>query len=273
MSSIKQALVWGAGELKEFPTARLDAEILLMDALDLDRTTLYTYPENRIEADQEATYKQFIARRRQGEPVAYIMGQQEFWSLDLEVTPDVLIPRADTELLVELALEKGGKAPKTVIDLGTGSGAIALALKLERQQWDVFALDCSKASLDVAKRNCERYQAKISMIQGLWLNSFKAHSFDLVVSNPPYIDPEDPHLNDLTFEPKQALIAQQQGLADLVHLAKEVPKYLKTKGWLMMEHGFQQAQAVQQALNQAGFSRVKTFQDLAGHDRVTIGQV
>lgn len=221
-----------------------------------------------------------VAQRLQGRPIAHLIGKREFSTLELSVTPDTLIPRPETELLVELALERiPPNQTCNILDLGTGTGAIALALASERPQAQIMAIDQSLSALQIAKLNAERYQlTNIQFIQSNWFTNLAntAHPvFDVIVSNPPYIAEGDQHLKqgDVRFEPLTALTAGHDGLNDLRVIVQQAPDYLTKQGWLLVEHGYDQGLAVRQLFAQAGFTAIATKQDLAGHDRVTLGHV
>lgn len=271
--SIKQALINSRQQL-DSDTANLDAELLLCHVLKNTRTYLRTWPEKELSSEQCDQLKQLVARRRKGEPVAYILGTQEFWSLLLKVTPATLIPRPETELLVELALAKlHGISNPVVIDLGTGSGAIALAIASERADALVIATDYSIDALRVAQQNALRLNlSNVVFVNASWLSCFKSNSFDLVISNPPYIEEGDPDLAEdvFTFEPYSALIAADGGLADIATIAAQTVNVLKKNAWLMFEHGWKQSAEVENILEQNAFVNIQTLKDLAGHDRVTI---
>jgi release factor glutamine methyltransferase len=255
---------------------RLDAELLLEHVTGLSRTNFRAIPERELPPNAGWSFQQLVKRRLQGEPVAYIRGQQEFWSLLLEVTPAVLIPRPETELVVERALthlEKNAHAQ--VADLGTGSGAIALAIASERPEARVFATDASKEALEVAARNVGRLQlTNITLASGSWFAPLVGRRFDVLVSNPPYIAPDDPDLaGDVRrYEPRAALIAGPTGLEALDLLCSEAPAYLAPGGWLIVEHGWKQAAAVRARLVRHGYSHVRSHADLAGHERVSEGR-
>jgi len=256
-------------------SARLDAEVLLAHVLGKDRTYLYTWSDKTLSTEQARRFDRLLARRQQGEPVAYLIGEREFWSLTLKVDPSTLIPRPDTELLVEQALELLPTSPRRVVDLGTGTGAIALALASERPKWQLLALDKSADAVALARENCERCGLdNVEVLQSDWFAAVGEQQFDLVVSNPPYIDPVDPHLQqgDVRFEPLSALIADDAGLADIRTIARQSRDYLKAGGWLMLEHGFEQGSAVREILQAGGYREVRTCRDLAGLERVTLGR-
>ncbi|HEX6930353.1 MAG TPA: peptide chain release factor N(5)-glutamine methyltransferase [Gammaproteobacteria bacterium] len=263
----------GLAAVSENP--RLDAELLLSQALDRPRSHLRTWPENTPDADQLARFDALLARRSRGEPMAYIQGAREFWSLNLRVSPDTLIPRPDTEILVEAALEKIPRsAPCRVLDLGTGTGAIALALKQERPLAEVHASDASRAALEIARDNAKTLKLDLRFVEGDWWAPFEGRQFDVVVSNPPYIADTDAHLvrGDLRFEPRAALASGPDGLTDIRRLIADAPRFIAPGGWLLLEHGFEQADAVRALLADAGFEHPDCRKDLAGHVRASLAQ-
>lgn len=269
-----QALLCNA-VLPDSPTARLDAELLLAAALGKPRSYLHTWPEREPSVDQAVVFAAMLGRRQTGEPVAYILGQQGFWSLDLEVAPHTLIPRADTELLVETALTLLPATPVQVLDLGTGSGAIGLALASERKLWQVLGVDRVAEAVELAERNRQRLSLDNARIaQSHWFLALHGQRFSLIVSNPPYIAASDQHLlqGDLRFEPASALVAGVDGLDDIRAIIQQAPDYLEEDGWLMLEHGFNQAPAVRDLLARRGFSVIESRCDLAGHQRISLGQ-
>lgn len=256
-------------------TPGLDAELLLADALGTVRAHLRSHPEEIPAADAAARFLALIERRAAGEPVAYILGRKGFWTLELNVSAAVLVPRPETELLVEraLALRPGGDAK--VADLGTGSGAIALALASARPQWQIVATDVSAAALDVARANATALGlARVELVQGDWLECLRARTFHLLLSNPPYVAAEDPALRspELMCEPRLALVAAEDGLAALHAIIRAAPEHLEPGGWLLLEHGATQAAAVAGALVARGFAQVRSHRDLAGRERMTEGQ-
>ena len=224
----------------------------------------------------EAQTQQYLAglqRLEQGEPLAYVTGSQPFWTLDLKVTSDTLVPRPDTEILVDTVLNLELPEQCSMVDLGTGTGAIALALASERPRWQVLATDIYLPTLQVAQENAERHQLQqVRFACGAWFDAIPSQKFDLVVSNPPYIDPEDVHLQQLGAEPQRALIAQQKGLADLKIIIEQAVNWLNPQVWVVLEHGYDQGAAVREIFSQAGFSQIQTVQDYGKNDRVTLAQ-
>lgn len=254
---------------------RLDVEVLLCHVLGQSRTYLFTWPERQLSADQQAQFERLFERRSRGEPVAHIVGSREFWSLPLAVSSATLIPRPDTELLVELALQLPLPEAAVVVDLGTGTGAIALALASERAGWEILAVDAVEAAVALAEHNRRALGFDNVRVQrGSWFKGLDERRFDLVVSNPPYIDADDPHLaqGDVRFEPASALVAEERGLADLKTIIAAAPCHLHSGGWLLLEHGWQQAVAVSELMVAAGFRQVTCHEDLGGRERVTLGQ-
>jgi len=274
--NIAESLDWASQELKGLSSARLDAGILLSHYLRVSRSYLYTWPEKAVPESIQEKYTQAIFRRKQGEPVAYITGEKGFWSLTLTVTSDVLIPRPETELIIESVLSDfSDKENLSILDLGTGSGAIAIALAHEKKHWHITASDISEKALGVAKKNIERYQLKnIQLIGSDWYDAIGEKKFEVIVSNPPYIDEKDPYLCGSTkFEPRSALISADNGLSDIKKIIEEAKKYLSETGVLYIEHGFQQAKAIRNMFKSAGFVDVSTYQDLSGLDRMTNGLI
>ncbi|MCG7495732.1 peptide chain release factor N(5)-glutamine methyltransferase [Vibrio sp. Of7-15] len=254
---------------------QLDAAVLLCHALDKPRSYLLTWPEKIPEPEQIDLFEKVLARRLQGEPVAYILGEREFWSLSLKVSPSTLIPRPDTERLVELALDKLSVVSGDVLDLGTGTGAIALAIASECPTLNVMGVDIREEAKALATENAARLQIANAHFQaGSWFEPIADdHKFAVIVSNPPYIDETDPHLSqgDVRFEPASALVAPNKGLADLDYISEHAREFLQAGGWLLMEHGFEQGPAVRDILIKLGYDQVSTAQDYAGNDRVTLG--
>ena len=256
-------------------TSRLDCELLLCYLLDVDRTYLKTWPDRQLSEAIEEQFQQLLQRRIIGEPVAYLIGTQGFWTLDLKVSADTLIPRPETELLVEAALELELPQQAKVLDLGTGTGAIALALATEQSRWQVSAVDLMPGAVQLAKENCQRCQLEnVEIFQSHWFADIAPQSFDLIVSNPPYIETDDAHLTqgDVRFEPASALVSGPQGLDDLRLLIAQSVNYLADCGWLMVEHGHLQGPAVRELFEQAGFGLVETRADLNNLERMTLGR-
>ncbi len=255
--------------------ARRDAEVLLCQALGKGRSYLYAWPEADVEPQAAATYRAWLKERARGVPVAYLLGRREFWSLDLLVNDATLIPRPDTEALVALALSLSMPREARVLDLGTGTGAIAIALAKERPAWSITAVDASAEALAVARENADRCNvSQLRFLEGSWFEPLGEERFDLVVSNPPYVAPGDPCLRegDLRFEPQSALVAGEDGYADLDAIITSAPRYLSPDAFLLLEHGTSQGAGVRERLAAAGFGAVATHRDLAGHERVSMGQ-
>lgn len=264
-----------SAELPDSPSPRLDAELLLAHALGQSRSYLRTWPEREPSAAQCAAFAALLERRRAGEPVAYLLGRQGFWSLDLEVAPHTLIPRPDTELLVETALTLGPGGPARVLDLGTGTGAIALALACERPAWQVLGVDRVSEAVQLAERNRARLGlGNARFVESVWFSTLGGERFALIVGNPPYIAAADRHLSegDVRFEPASALVAGEDGLDDIRRIVAEAPEHLEAGGWLLLEHGYDQAEAVRALFAARGFAAVESRRDLGGHQRITLGQ-
>ncbi|WP_429102955.1 peptide chain release factor N(5)-glutamine methyltransferase [Aeromonas veronii] len=258
---------------------RADADVLLCHLLDCRRSYLMTWPERELDAAQQVTLQGWLARRLNGEPIAHLVGEREFWSLPLKVSPATLIPRPDTEVLVEQALTRIPQGLCAVLDLGTGTGAIALALKSERPELDVWAVDRMADAAALARENSAALGLPIEVRDGSWFEPLgepardNTPRFAVIVSNPPYIDGADPHLEqgDVRFEPRSALVADDAGLADIRHIVAHAPAYLLTDGWLLLEHGWDQGEAVRQLLRDGGYREVATVRDYGDNDRVTLG--
>ena len=263
-------------------TPRLDAEVLLGAVLERDRAYLYAYGDAPLDGTALDLFSHYLQRRAQGEPVAYILGQREFWSLRLHVNDCTLIPRPDTETLVEHALQLCLQESLNVLDLGTGTGAIAAALAVEHPGWHIEAVDCELEAVALAELNMAHLQlANVQVYPSDWFSRvaeaspLKPPRFGLIVSNPPYIDAEDPHLlqGDVRFEPRRALVAGEQGYSALFTIAREARAFLQPGGWLLLEHGYQQADRLRGYLLECGYRDVHTVTDCAGQDRVTAGRM
>ena len=273
---IRQLLAEAAARLPGVE-GRHEAELLLLDVLGRERSWLFAHATDPVDAATEAAFAQLLQRRLAGEPVAYLLGRRGFWTLDLAVTPATLIPRPETERLVELALERlPPERPLRVADLGTGSGAIALALASERPQAQVLATDMSADALAVAAANAQRHAlGNVSVRLGPWYAPLAGERFDLIVTNPPYIAAGDPHLEqgDLRFEPPTALASGADGLDDIRLIIAGAPAHLTAGGWLLIEHGWDQGPPIRALLEQAGFTSVSTEVDLEQRDRVSLGRL
>jgi release factor glutamine methyltransferase len=273
--SIRTLLEQASSELGT-ESARLDAEVLLASCLGKPRSYLHTWPERSIDQRELECFGQLLRRRARGEPVAHLTGEREFWSLPLAVTPDTLIPRPETETLVEQALDKlPPDTPLRVADLGTGSGAIALAIATERPRCEIIATDISEPALTVARHNAERLGLdNVRFIAGDWCESLPAGRFDVILSNPPYVAERDPHLDsgDVRFDPRQALVAGPEGMDALRLIARCANDHLHQGGWLIVEHGYDQGGKVMQLLQAEGYSEISIHNDGAGLSRVTMGR-
>ena len=271
---IDQALKTGKQTLSNSESPEIDCTVLLCHVLKCNPTYLHTWPDKALTDTQQQTFSTYLTQRLEGRPVAHIIGQRGFWTLDLKVTPDTLIPRPDTEVLVSVALEK--ISPNMCIaDLGTGTGAVGLALASERADISVIATDYYAAALAVAKQNITQMALdNVILWQGDWLSGIAKHSLDMIISNPPYIEVNDPHLQqgDVGFEPLSALVAGADGLDDIRTIIEQTQDCLKPKGWLMIEHGFQQAKAIRDLFQQAGLEEIETRKDFGNNDRVTLGR-
>ncbi|WP_336295240.1 peptide chain release factor N(5)-glutamine methyltransferase [Cronobacter dublinensis] len=268
---LKQAI----HSLSDSESPRRDAEILLGFVTGRTRTFILAFGETLLADDELTRLDALLARRVQGEPVAYLTGQREFWSLPLEVSAATLIPRPDTECLVEQALARLPAAPCRILDLGTGTGAIALALACERPDCQVTALEVVPEAVALARRNAQRLGIdNVTVLQSHWFSALTDARFSLIVSNPPYIDGDDPHLTqgDVRFEPKSALVAPDAGLADLDAIITGARRFLENDGWLLVEHGWRQGGSVRELFTRAGYHGVETCRDYGGNERLTLGQ-
>lgn len=255
---------------------KLDAQLLLQHVLQVNRAWLIAHENDALSTETQAKFEALLARRLQGEPIAYILGEREFYGLRLQVTPATLIPRPDTETLVEAALANIPKNGNVhVLDLGTGSGAIALAIAKNRPQSLVLAVDASHTALQVAKHNADRLNiSNVQFVLSDWFSALEDQRFEMIVSNPPYIEADDPHLaqGDLRFEPVTALASGIDGLDDIRSIVEQCLTHLKPQGWLMLEHGYNQAEAVSDLMSAVGLVDVATIKDLGGNNRVTMGK-
>lgn len=272
--TVAEALAWATGRIGG-ESARLDALLLLGQVMGQSRTWLYTWPDTGLSETQRAMFRTLVERRVAGEPVAYLLGEREFWSLPLSVNASTLIPRPDTECLVESALVLPLPETATVLDLGTGTGAIALALASERPDWQVSGVDRSPEAVELATGNAAKLGLqRVNFRVSDWFANLEPQRFHLIVANPPYIDPQDPHLSqgDVRFEPRSALVAEDAGLADLRAIIESAPDWLVPGGWIVLEHGWQQAEAVQGLLEHRGFRRVASHRDYGGNLRLSLAQ-
>jgi release factor glutamine methyltransferase len=281
-TTVAALLAQGAGELRASKAGRepgatpeLDAQVLLAHVLGVPRVQLHSHPEAAADTGRAREYQLLVARRSAGEPLAYLTGHREFWSLELAVTPAVLIPRAESELLVERALASLPAAVARVADLGTGSGAVALALASERPGWHLVATDLSAQALAVARANAATLHLPgVEFRQGDWYEPLAGECFDLIASNPPYVAADDPAMATpaLAHEPRVALTPGADALECLREIVRGAPRHLAPRGFLLLEHAPTQAESVRRALVAAGFAHVRSHRDLAGHERVTEGQ-
>lgn len=265
-------------QLAGSPSPRIDAEVLMEFATGRSRTWLYTWGDSECPTWEHARFDALVAARAQGQPVAYLTGEREFWGLPLATSPTTLIPRPDTETLVETALARAQASSGRLLDLGTGTGAIALAFASEKPDWQVVGADIRPEAVALATHNAGSLNiTNATFLVSDWFSALAPPSsgaaFDIIVSNPPYIAADDPHLaqGDVRFEPRSALVAAADGMADLLHVITTAQAYLTPGGWLALEHGYQQAPSVRQALKQAGYQSVESVQDIGGHERVTLG--
>lgn len=280
LQSTLQPAIAGIAEAAPLDVLR-EAEALVLCALELPRSTLYADPDRLLSPSEQQRIEAWVVRRARGEPLAYLSGEREFWSLTFEVSPAVLVPRPETELLVERALRAGdaletaGLALPSVLDLGTGSGAIAIAIAHERPDWRVSAIERSVAALAIARRNAARHAVpQIEWLEGSWFTPVPGRRFHVLVSNPPYVAGDDPLLggDSLRHEPREALTPGDDALADLTHLIDNAPTHLEPGGTLLLEHGATQGAVLRQKLVARGFAHVVSHPDLSGHERVTEGR-
>ncbi|KZN47125.1 peptide chain release factor N(5)-glutamine methyltransferase [Pseudoalteromonas luteoviolacea] len=271
-----QAIAWATQLLTALSDSpKLDAEVLLLHVLEKPRSYLFTWPEVELSEQQYAQFKAMVEQRCEGLPVAHLTGEREFWSLPFYVNNSTLIPRPDTETLVEQALALDLPIDTCVLDLGTGTGAIALSLASEMPRWQLWAVDYSDDAVLLAKKNQQRLGiTNATILQSDWFANVPKQHFDLIVSNPPYIEEDDINLSqgDVRFEPLSALVAPEQGYADIRHIAKNALDYLMAGGYIMVEHGYDQGAGVQEIFAQMGYGNILTIKDMAGCDRVTLAQ-
>lgn len=280
--SIQQLLTQDAAKLAaalllDASSARIEVQTLLQRALKVSRVYLLAHPEYSLSDSERVLYAELLQRRLCGEPIAYILGEREFFGLMFKVTPATLIPRPETELLVELALQRvPSNGACRVLDLGTGSGAIALSIAHARPDIEVLAVDASAEALAVARENAQRRDTKnAAFLQSDWYAALGAQRFDLIVSNPPYVAADDPHLRqgDLRFEPASALASGGDGVKDIRHIVAHARTHLHPEGWLLLEHGYDQAASVRELLRQAGFGEVFSARDLSGIERASVARL
>lgn len=274
--TFQQWLTQAITRLSQSESPRRDAEILLGHVTGKARTYILAFDETTLTEQQLAELETLLSRRSQGEPVAHLVGQREFWSLPLFVSPATLIPRPDTECLVEQALERLPGAPCRILDLGTGTGAIALALASERPDCQLTAVDFMPDAVALAERNVAHLAIdNVSVRQSNWFSALAGQQFDMIVSNPPYIDETDPHLEqgDVRFEPKTALVAADSGFADLAHIIREGRRFLVPGGVMLLEHGWTQGEAVRELFREAGYLDVSTCRDYGDNERLTLGLI
>lgn len=274
--NIANALKQGRKKLSNSDSAKLDTEVLLCSALQCERSKLYSHPEQKLSNNETDSFNKLISLRQQGHPVAHLTQKKEFWSLELKVSPDTLIPRPETEILVETTLDLIPKGSSySILELGTGSGAISLAIAKERPLANITSTDQSKIALSIARANAKSHHIKnITFEHANWFDIKNISTYDLIVSNPPYININDPHLKqgDVRFEPVSALIAGEDGLDDLRIIINNAKQYLNTNGWLILEHGYQQGEAVRGLLKNNNFGSISTLKDYSELDRVSLGQ-
>jgi release factor glutamine methyltransferase len=276
MSTVTELLQKAEQSINCSGSARLDAEILFCDVMQIRRSRIYSHPEQIVPDEKSALFQSLIEQRRQGHPIAHLTGKKEFWSLELAINEDTLIPRPETELLVETALQMiPDDAEFNILDLGTGSGAIAIAIASERPNSKIVATEINANALSIAKNNAKTHQMKnIQFYLSDWYQNIPLQSFDLIVSNPPYIKQDDEHLSqgDVRFEPEFALVAGADGMQAINIILENTKRYLANNAYLLIEHGYDQKLLVQEAFLGHDFKQVKTFQDLSGRDRMTHGQ-
>ena len=274
-STISSALQWAYQQLKgSSESTQLDAEVCLQHCLNKNRTFIYTWPDKSLANEQWLQFSQMIAKRKVGIPIAHIIGEREFWSLPFLVNDTTLIPRPDTEILVETALNLTLPDNAKVLDLGTGTGAIALSLAHEKPNWQITAVDKVDDAVKLAKMNRENLSlTQVNILQSDWFSNLQDQRFDLIVSNPPYIDEQDHHLNegDVRFEPTSALTAAEDGFSDLFFITEHAKYFINPNGYLLMEHGYQQGIELRKKLEAMGYKNVGTVRDFGSNERCTLG--
>ncbi|MCL1078347.1 peptide chain release factor N(5)-glutamine methyltransferase [Parashewanella spongiae] len=274
-TNISEALQWGLQELSSnSDSAQLDAEVCLQHCLNKNRAFLYTWPEKPLKLAQWQQFSKMILRRKKGEPIAHITGEREFWSLPFLVNNTTLIPRPDTEILVETALNLDLPDNARVLDLGTGTGAIALSLAHEESNWQITAVDKMPEAVELAILNKAHLSlSNVSILQSDWFTNIAKQKFDLIISNPPYIDETDHHLNegDVRFEPSSALTARESGYADLYYIAEQAKHFLTDGGYLLLEHGYEQTAQLKTKFENLQYSKIQTIKDYGNNDRCTLG--
>ena len=275
--NIQQALQQASQALSETSSsAHLDAQVLLTHILQCNTAHLAAWPEKKLSEEQASRYLQLVQQRKKGVPVAHLTGHREFWSLNFSVNSSTLIPRPETETLIEFILEKfNDKEDLKLLDMGTGTGAIAISIAREKPEWKIFASDISEQALNLAVQNSENHQtSNITLIHSDWFNDITDHDFDIIISNPPYISDDDPHLSegDVRFEPQSALTSGETGMDDIEHLCSRAKDHLVNNGWLIVEHGYNQKQQVADCFSENGYTDIEQKQDLSGHTRMTAGE-
>ncbi|NOQ87826.1 MAG: peptide chain release factor N(5)-glutamine methyltransferase [Gammaproteobacteria bacterium] len=275
--NIQQALQQASQALSETsPSAVLDAQVLLTHVLSCNTAHLAAWPEKDLSEEQISQYLQLIQQRKKGMPVAHLTGLREFWSLNFNVDDSTLIPRPETETLVEYILNKfGDKKNLKLLDMGTGTGAIAIALAREKPGWKIFASDIAEQALNLARQNSKRHQtSNTTFIHSDWFSDINDHDFDIIISNPPYIADDDPHLleGDVRFEPQSALASGAEGMDDIDHICLHAKNHLVNNGWLIVEHGYNQKQLVSDCFAENGYTQIEQKKDLSDHTRMTAGK-
>ena len=275
--NIQQVLQQASKALAETsPSAMLDTQVLLTHVLRCNTAHLAAWPEKTLSDAQLADFQKLVEKRRQGLPVAHLTGSREFWSLDFSVDNSTLIPRPETETLVEYLLDNfGNRENLKLLDMGTGTGVIAISIATEKPGWEIVASDISEQALELARQNRSHHDTgNVTLIHSDWFQNIDAENFDIIISNPPYIASDDPHLTqgDVRFEPESALSSGVTGMDDIEHLCAQAKKYLLQNGWLIVEHGYNQKQLVAECFAKNGFSEIEQKQDLSGHTRMTAGK-